>query len=387
MIDWNAVLSGKNNIRLDCMRIHPFRALYPNTEAIASFPAYFNQVKEGYLLYLDFGVFKRCAYPAFYIYQIEQDGKQFSGLITSIALQDFFEGKIKKHEGTVLKKEEMQIQLLLQRQAAVKPVLMTYPKVEQISDLLRNQIAEISPFLTFSLESDQSIHRFWAIEKKEIIHQIQSLFEAHVDKCYIADGHHRTVANAVVAENDKYTPHYQRFGQLFAALFSTDAMEIQSFYRVVQMGPQADTKAFIADLQNYCSILPISDGNHPIAPSELIMLIDQRVFLLKWNPDVDELLGPHQSNTDADLLNELIIGRMMGIGDVRKDRRISYLEPTFPLANLRQHVMKTPGMIAFCLHPLEVNELIEIVDKGQVLPPKTTWFKPRLMNGMLIRQY
>lgn len=214
------------------MKIHPFQAIYPRLDFIASSDSFFGTVKRDYPEFKQSGFFHKSAQEGIYIYEIEGNKRSYLGIIATSDISDYLDGKILKHENTLPASEQTQLQLFLKRNAAVKPVLLAYQKVEAIDTRLRKLIKNKRPFLEITFEREEKTHRFWEVCEGNKIEGLQKLFEKHVPHCYIADGHHRTSTAALLYEKMKPQTG-EKYKNFFTTFFSFEDLEIFDFNRVV----------------------------------------------------------------------------------------------------------------------------------------------------------
>lgn len=342
-------------------------------------------MKEEFPKYHQAGLFKDAEPDAIYIYQIHSALHQYTGLIACADIQDYLEGKIKKHEHTLTEKEEKQLQLLENRQAIVKPVLLTYANVQAIDDWMDNYIKKHSVFFQVYFAKEDQHHFLWQINTTHHIQKIQELFRKEVPFAYIADGHHRSSVAAL---------HYQDKGDEIAkfnrkflcAYFSFSEIDILDFNRIVKGSPTLSSYTFLKQLAELFTIRPLSQAQKPKHKHQISMYLDKKWYLLEWkkeiilaNPASDELF-------DAELLNEKVLKNLLMITEVRTDPRIKYIEGPRGLKNITKQTDKTEGGIAFCLFPIQLKELVKKADAEQVLPPKSTWVEPRMKNGLIVQK-
>lgn len=360
------------------MIIKPFKAVFPDISKIDSIEDFFNKVKEYYPEFNQKGLFHDPIEQAFFIYQICQNGKVYTGIIGCLDVENYSEGHIKKHENTISEKEEQQLQLLFHRKAAVKPITLTYPSQPSIQSWIQSYIKQYSPARTFALQSEKKIHHIWAIHDPAGIKEIQQLFQ-NLDKVYIADGHHR-VATTSIAFQELKNHHYNCF---LCALFPTSDMDILDYNRILKIPTDID---FINVLGNYFNMRILPKGEKPKNKFELTLYYKKQWFHLSWK---EEILPKPSSKIwlDAELLNKLILKDILHIENVRKDPRISYIEGTKSIDAIEKKVDKSENSAAFCLTAVQMEELLRIADAGEILPPKSTWFEPRMVNGMVVLEY
>ena len=217
------------------MNLKPFQAIFPELSFITSPDHFFSSVREQYNEYKESGFFNKTASEGMYIYQIQTNGKSYMGLVTCIDINDYRNGKIKRHENTLAAKEQQQMHLMLKREAQVKPVLLTYKKVEKIDKILNQVVQSQRPFQQIHFEQSNQKHVFWKIMDGKTIQKLQKIFAEQVDCTYIADGHHRTSTTAIMDERMTNKKGAKSYDQLLCALFPTTELEILDFNRVIEV--------------------------------------------------------------------------------------------------------------------------------------------------------
>lgn len=369
------------------MRIEPFQAVYPRLELITSPDMFFGTVKEDYPDYKASGFFRKKETPCFYIYQIRTTTRTYLGMLACASIEDYVEGKIKKHEHTLAPKEQQQLHLLLRRGAMVKPVLLTYEPNELIDRFLRNFIAREAPFMEVDFEQDQQTHLLWEVSAPHDIQQIESLFERYVDACYIADGHHRTSITSTMHKRSVSGHLDGRYDTLLSAFFSSSEVQIIDFNRVVEGLAECSFTTFMALISNLFEIELLENPTRPSKKYEMVMYLNKEWFLLKWKPEVLKQYQDQPVLLDVFLLNELVIKGILGIEDVRSDFRVRYIDGMKGLEGLKEKVLKSEHRIGFVMHPIDMEDFMKISNAEQVLPPKSTWFEPRMRNGLIVQEF
>lgn len=369
------------------MQIMPFQAIYPNLDFITSADSFFNNVKEEYNEYYSSGFFNKTAQEALYVYQIQTHTRAYTGLIASASIIDFWDGKIKKHEETLSDKEQKQIQLILRRKAAVKPVLLAYPPVGTIQEVLTEYTQNNHPFFEVNFDAEHTIHRFWEIKDGPKIQEVQALFHQLVPNTYIADGHHRTSSVAALHERLQHRNPTRDYSQLLCALFPATDLEILDFNRVVDGLSEISLTSFMAKLSKVCKIEILNRAKKPSHKHEITMFINREWFRLKWRKKVLAAFKSEPAILDAKLLNQKILQDILNIEDVRTDLRIEYVESPKGIDGLRKETLKKETNIGFCLFPVQFEEVTALADAHQTLPPKSTWFEPRMKNGLIVKSF
>ena len=367
------------------MRIRPFQAVYPNLDIITSVDTFFGRVKYEYPDYKKEGFFSKVAEEAIYIYRISKPDRNYTGLIACSDIHDYLEGKIKKHENTLRLKERQQMQLTIRRNAILKPVLLIYPRVDEITKLLNDFIERNRFFFETEFEKENQIHTFWKIRDKSLIQQIQNLFLEKVPITYIADGHHRCSSTALMyqmmGKNDKGEP----YDVLLSAFFPADELEIHDFNRIVER--ECSLTTFMAKLSRVFDIDVLEEPMKPAKKFEIVMFINHEWFKLSWKELVLKSCEGQKVVLDASLLDEHVLQNIMGIDDIRSSTRLKYVEGPKGLSALKSSVIKNDNNVGFCLFPVELKDIIMVADMGKTMPPKSTFFEPRIKNGLIVQEF
>lgn len=369
------------------MEINPFQAVYPTLEYITSADFFFANVKEAYSDYRKSGFFQKSAEDAIYIYQIKTKEKSYTGLIGCASVQNYLDNKIKKHENTLASKEQQQLQLMIKRGAAVKPILLTYPTVDAIEKLVAQQIKKIKPFFKVSFEDSCEVHTIWKIDEGPTIQEIQDIFAKKVPHAYIADGHHRSSTSALMAEKMKKKKKKGQYDQILAAFFAVKELSIYDYNRVVEGLDDRTMARFMAEISQVFEIKILKKPAKPRRKFELTMLIGEEWFRLKWKKDVLDKYKEEIVLLDASLLELEVMKNIMKIKDTKTDNRITYVEGPKGFEHIAKRTRKDENKIAFCLYPVVIEDLFKVADAGAIMPPKSTWFEPRVKNGLLVLEF
>jgi uncharacterized protein (DUF1015 family) len=366
------------------MRIHPFQALYPNFDFIASPDSFCEDAKFAFKEFKQHGFFEKSAQDALYIYQIEARGRKHTGIIGLNEIADFTEGHIKKHEKTLSEKEQQQMQLFLKWDAVLKPVLLAYKPVPEIQEWLKAFIKKHKPLYATTFEKDGQTHRMWAITDGNEVKYLQNIFEQQVKRCYIADGHHRTTTVALLNERLSEKRNDFDFAHLFSAWFSSDELQILDFNRVIDALEDISISRFIISLAEVCDLKVLDEPTKPKRKHEMTMCLEGEWYQLSWRKEV---LAKYkkQITLDAELLNELIISNILDIKDVRNDTRIAYVEGAKGTAGMIKEAGKNKSKVGFMLYPVTFEDMMQMADKDLSLPPKSTYFEPRIKSAMLVK--
>lgn len=367
------------------MHLRPFQAIFPVKEKLNSAYDFFERVKEDYNFFWQDGYFRYSETTAFYVYQIEDAKGVYNGIIAAIDANDFFEGKIIGHENTLSDKEAKQKELLLQRQVSVKPILLSYEAVPEINDWMEQIIQSNPPDYEIIEHQMNEKHRIWSVASAESIRYIQELFTHQVEKTFIADGHHRTLANASLYRDFKGNGIIKNpFSDIFCALFPSNFLKIYDFNRFVQLTESMDKNAFLEQLAHYCSIKPLKTGARPQRKGEITMFFKDHWLDLEWNAEISAL---YTASMDVSILNEVIFGKILGIKNIKTDPRVNYFPGYYDVETIEKITAANGPGAAFCLFPLSVSEVFAFAERGEMLPPKSTWFEPRLRNGIIVKPF
>ncbi|MEL6924857.1 MAG: DUF1015 family protein [Bacteroidota bacterium] len=366
------------------MNIFPFQAVYPDLDFIASPDSFFGTVKENYVEYKENDFFKKTDREAIYIYQIKSKWRNYLGLVACADIEDYLEGHILKHENTLAPKEQQQMQLLLNRKAMVKPILLTYPDVAYINELLQGYIEKHPPFLKTHFEGEQSEHLFWQLDNESSIQKLQEVFREHIGKSYIADGHHRSSTVALMYQRWKNRGGANPFNRMLCAFFPASQLSIFDYNRIIEGLQEISPTRFMAELSQLCDVEVLAAATKPDAPHQMVLCLDHEWYKLRWKPSVLRKYEHIDPLLDVSLLNEEILKGILQIEDVRTDPRVKYVEGPRGMEVLKNKTFKNEKRMAFLLYPVALGDLMRVADDGKVMPPKSTWFEPRVKNGLLV---
>lgn len=369
------------------MHIRPFQALFANTNRVNNEPSFFNTVKEQYLDYRQAGFFSPTSAPTLFLYNIQTPARAYTGIIACVELRDYLNRDIKKHENTIRRDEEKQMRLTLERQAAVKPVLLTYPEQEAIDRWIAQYIEDHVVSLEIDFPEDNQLHRIWAVDKKSDIKRIQQLFVANVPHAYVADGHHRLSSTALICETTKSKTIRKMYSELFCAFFPSGQLDILEFNRIIELPEVQSLAAFMETLQTYCEITPLAKPTKPTRLHQMTLCTSNGWYALSWKQEALMEFVNEPAILDTMLLNEIVLKRMMQITDVSNDSRIDYVNAQRGLETIQDKISKNAQQVGFCLYPVQFEDLVAVAEAEKVLPPKSTWFEPRMKNGLIVKPY
>ena len=364
------------------MNIYPFKASHPREELITSPKSFFSTIKLQYREYKENNIYKDIDKKCLFVYEIKTETDTHLGLLTMTDVKEMAKKNILKHEKTLAAKEQQMMHLILQRKALVKPVLLGFKSTPTINKTMK-QVAASKPTTQFYFESDKEHHTIWKVDDENIIAKLIKHF-ASIKKAYIGDGHHRSATIKILSESKQLKGEAQRFSQFYTAYFPFKQLRICDYNRVVDIGDIISETDYIIGLSKYFDITPLPKAMKPKKKHHITSYIDGKWYKMKWK---DKYIDKEKQKTllDSALINKYIFGSILGIADVRVDTRISYFGGTQPLTKIENATRKKIFGVGLCIYPVSVKELTSLADKGQTLPPKSTWFLPRLKSGMITK--
>jgi len=331
------------------------------------------------------GVLVREEKPAFYVYQqIMGDHKQ-AGVVAGASVEEYENDLVKKHEFTRPDKENDRTRHVAELNANTGPVFLTYRAREDI-DRLVDQIRENEPLYDF--EADDGIrHTVWAVTEDSLIRQLTERF-AEVPCSYVADGHHRSASAARVGkERREANPNHggdETYNHFLAVFFPENQLKILDYNRVVKDLNGRTPEQFLEEVKKSFDVTAAPAGQpKPTEPTTFGMFLEGRWHRLTAKPGTFPAGDPVKS-LDVSILQDNLIAPVLGIEDPRRDTRIDFVGGIRGTAELEKRV-KEGAAVAFALFPTNIHQLMSVADAGQVMPPKSTWFEPKLRSGLLVR--
>jgi uncharacterized protein (DUF1015 family) len=368
------------------MKILPFKAIYPNLNLITSADVFFGNVKNEYNTFVKSGFFKNDDTPSIFIYKIVSPHSSHLGIIACNDISDILENKILRHENTLAAKEQSMIALTLERKAMIKPVLLAYDKVEALSDFKEKIIKSREPFLDILFDENSEIHSVWKVTNPDEIKFIQNCFKENIKRTYIADGHHRCFTTIHLHDNKELVDKKTGLNSILTVYFPFDELNIYDFNRIVTLPSNMSNLEFIVKLTKYLKVNKLHKAAKPSKKFEITLSIGREWYSLTWKKKVLKEYMKDLVVLDANILDEKVLNKVLGILDVKTDNRIKYLAGNTPLDEVYNMLDKNDNRIGFFLFPVLAEELKEVSRAGQTMPPKSTWFEPRIKNGVLVKE-
>jgi len=324
----------------------------------------------------------------FYIYRQIMNGRSQNGIVGCAAIDDYINSTIKKHELTRADKEADRINHVDYCNANTGPIFLTYRERADISSAIEKWKNEHEPIYDF-ITDDGITHTIWVIDCRDTIEYIKEKLSA-VDYFYIADGHHRCASAVKVGlkrreANPEFTGN-EEFNFFLAVLFPSSELEIMDYNRVIKDLNGYTPEQLIEKVSEKFEVTPAPVGK-PYKPEKkhsFGMLLDSKWYILTAKPGSFDISDP-VARLDVSILQNNLISPVLGIDDPRTDKRIDFVGGIRGLAELERRVSKDMAL-AFSMYPTTLDDLMDIADAGKIMPPKSTWFEPKLLSGLFIHK-
>lgn len=347
----------------------------------------YTKAAENFRMFQEKGWLLQDEQEMYYVYAQTMHGKTQYGLVVGASVEDYMTGKIKKHELTRRDKEEDRMKHVRVNDANIEPVFFTYPDNEALNVIVAKTTAQQPEYDFVSV--DGVGHHFWLIQNEEDIRRITEIF-ADMPAMYIADGHHRSAAAALVgAEKVKNNPSHtgaEEYNYFMAVCFPDSQLTIIDYNRVVKDLNGLTPAEFIQKLEKNFTVEPTgSEIQRPKNLHNFSVYLDGRSFSVTAKP------GTYNDNDpigqlDVTITSHLVLDEILGIKDLRSDKRIDFVGGIRGLDELKKRVDSGEMAVALALYPVSMKQLMDIADTGNIMPPKTTWFEPKLRSGLVIHK-
>ena len=350
-------------------------------------PKVYEKAVENFKMFQEKGWLVQDDQEKYYIYAQTMDGRTQYGFVVAAWVDDYMEGRIKKHELTRRDKEEDRMKHVRVNNANVEPVFFAFPDNEELEKIIREVTAD-DPEYDF-VAPDGFGHTLWLIEDPEMIAKITSEFEK-IPNLYIADGHHRSAAAALVgAEKAKNNPNHkgdEEYNYFLAVAFPASHLKIIDYNRVVRDLNGLTEEEFLNRLRENFEVKDMGEEiYHPASLHNFALYMGGRWYSLTAKPGTYNDQDPI-GVLDVTVSSDLILRDILGIHDLRSDKRIDFVGGIRGLEELKRRVDSGEMKMALALYPVTMDQLINIADTGNIMPPKTTWFEPKLRSGLVIHK-
>lgn len=351
-------------------------------------PRVYDKAAENFKMFQERGWLTQDAQDCYYIYAQTMNGKTQYGLVVGAFVEDYLNGVIKKHELTRRDKEEDRMKHVRVCDANIEPVFFAYPDNDVLNELIARYVAT-EPAYDFIAPIDGFGHKLWVISDEKDIDTVTNQF-AEMPALYIADGHHRSAAAALVgAEKAKQNPNHrgdEEYNYFMAVCFPASQLTVLDYNRVVKDLNGMTSEQFLEALtKNFVVENKGSEIYKPAKLHEFSLYLDGIWYALTAKQGTYDDTDPI-GVLDVDISSRLIIDELLGIKDLRSDKRIDFVGGLRGLAELKRRVDSGEMRMALALYPVSMKQIMDIADSGNIMPPKATWFEPKLRSGLIIHK-
>jgi uncharacterized protein (DUF1015 family) len=334
------------------------------------------------------GVLQKDEQEQFYVYQLVMNGHKQTGVVGCCSIDDYFNNVIKKHELTRADKEEDRKNHVRTGKINAEPVFFSYPHVDSI-DAIVEAVTKQTPEYDITTE-DGIQHTLWCVRETSQNESIEQLFGTQVPSIYVADGHHRTAAGALVGkelrEQARGTPEDgSRYNYFMAVLFPDNQLKIYDYNRVVKDLNGLEEEEFLKKLTSSFHVEKVDSQYRPDAIHTMGMYMDGQWFKLTAKDHTYDAADPI-AVLDVTVLSNQILTPLLNIVDLRRDSRIDFVGGIRGLGELEKRVDSGGMKCAFSMYPVSMQQLIDISDNNLIMPPKVTWFEPKLRSGLFVHE-
>ena len=323
--------------------------------------------------------------PCMYIYRLTMDGASQTGLVVCTSIDEYIDGTIKKHELTREDKEQDRINHVDYCNANTGPIFLAYRQNNAVNEIIQNWTSSNKSEYCFETE-DGIGQEVWVIDDFETIKMLEEEFK-NVPNLYIADGHHRNASAVKVGlkrrkEKGNYTGE-EEFNYYLSVMFPDNQLRIMDYNRVVKDLNGLSKEEFIQKLKQKAEVKEVIGEYKPKKAHTVGMYLEGKWYSLEFKPEFININDPVEA-LDVSILQNEILNPILGIGDPRKDKRIDFVGGIRGLQELVKRVDSKEMKVAFAMYPTSMQELMNIADAGKIMPPKSTWFEPKLRSGIFI---
>ena len=324
--------------------------------------------------------------PYYYVYRLTMNERTQTGVVGCCHYEEYYSGKIKKHELTRTAKENDRVQHVDSLNANAEPVFFSYRSNEEIDQFLEEILLE-TPEYNF-VADDEIKHELWVVKDPDQISTLEELFKK-IPTLYVADGHHRTAAAARVGQNRKMNnlshTGAEEYNLFMAVLFSDQELKIYDYNRVVMDLNGISDDEFLEKLkEKFVFNKSSSEPLRPLAKGDFSVYLNHTWHSFSFNPE--ESLSDPIANLDVSKLSDFLLEPVLNIVDQRNDHRIDFVGGIRGLEELEKRVDSGEMAVAFALYPVTMEELLSVADAGEIMPPKSTWFEPKLRSGLFVHE-
>jgi uncharacterized protein (DUF1015 family) len=350
----------------------------------------YDKTVENFKMFRDKGWLVKDGEDKLYIYAQTMNGRTQYGIVGCCHIDDYFNNVIKKHELTRKDKEEDRMIHVRITNANVEPVFFSYPAHAEIDAIVEKIVKNEKPIYDFVADFDGFGHHFWLIDDKKTIDRIVEIFEKEIPALYVADGHHRTAAAALVGKEKKANnPNHtgkEEYNYFMTVNFPDNQLQIIDYNRVVKDLNGLTEVQLLEKLQKSFDVKDQGmEIYKPVKLHEFSMYLGGKWYSMTAKQGTYNDSDPI-GVLDVTILSNLVLDEILGIKDLRTDKRIDFVGGIRGLGELKRRVDNGEMKVAFALYPVSMKQLIDIADTNNIMPPKTTWFEPKLRSGLAIHE-
>ena len=348
----------------------------PETDTYAD--CVYDKAKELINTWIEEGRLVKQDKPMFYIYQEIMNGRPQTGIVGCASVADYENNIIKKHENTLAAKEADRIRHIDTTNMQTGPIFLAFRSNKEIDAFLAQKTAE-KPYYDF-ISEDGITHKVWLVDDDAEIESVEGYFAA-MNAIYIADGHHRCASACKVSAKRHIEGKVQESDFFMSVLFPENQLKIMDYNRVVKDLNGYDVATFLEELETYCHIGGSDIPVKPAKKGQVGMYLDGQWFSLEFKTEY--LSDDPVEGLDVSILQKYVLDGMLDIKDPKNDKRIDFVGGIRGLEELERRV-NSDCRVAFAMYPTDINELFDVADASRLMPPKSTWFEPKLRSGLFL---
>ncbi len=348
----------------------------PETDTYAD--CVYDKAKELINTWIEEGKLVKQDKPMFYIYQEIMNGRPQTGIVGCASVADYENNIIKKHENTLAAKEADRIRHIDTTNMQTGPIFLAFRSNKEIDEFLASKTSE-KPYYDFVSE-DGITHKVWLVDDDAEIESVEGFFAA-MNAIYIADGHHRCASACKVSAKRHIEGKVQESDFFMSVLFPENQLKIMDYNRVVKDLNGYDAATFLEELETYCHIGGSDIPVKPAKKGQVGMYLDGQWFSLEFKTEY--LSDDPVEGLDVSILQKYVLDGMLDIKDPKNDKRIDFVGGIRGLEELERRV-NSDCRVAFAMYPTDINELFDVADASRLMPPKSTWFEPKLRSGLFL---
>ena len=360
---------------------------FPTTQDPYSHVVY-AKAKENLDKFQSLGILTEDDKPCFYLYRQIRKGKVQNGIVACASTKDYTEGRIKRHELTRTDKEKDRIAHFSACEAHTEPVFLFYKQQNVLKEFIQQFAEKNKPIYDF-FSSDGVQQILWKIDRTKDISFLQDVFEK-TNSLYIADGHHRTASSVKVGElklkeypeQEGDSLNMREFSRFLSVIFPDEELLILPYNRVIKDLNNLTEEEFLQRLKEHFDVEELEQVKEPDKKGTYVMLLHEKTYRLKWKEKLPQNIV---DALDVSILQNYVLNPLLGIQDPRTDKRIAFYGGDNMLNDIRER-LHTDMEVAFLLYTTQIQEIIEVSDNNAIMPPKSTWFEPKLISGLFLHK-